>query len=217
MKIIFATTNNRKLEDLNNIITNNKLELEILSLNDIGWNLGEIEETGTTIEENSLIKAKTVLAFCKENNIHYPIITDDAGLFIDALNGEPGIYTARYADEEIQNNPELPKHYVVYKVLEKMKSQTNREAKYRCCVTILFDDGNYNQFVEATSGFISPEINEPIKKPYLYSLFIEKQTNMPFNQLSYDDLLKTYRFKALNKALNHLNKGKENYEKLERI
>ena len=56
MKIIFATTNNRKLEDLINVIKEQKLNLDVVSLSDIGWNRGEIEENGSTIEENSLIK-----------------------------------------------------------------------------------------------------------------------------------------------------------------
>lgn len=82
MKVIFGTTNERKVEDLRNQIKNLRTNLEIIGMKDIGWNLGEIEETGTTIEENSLIKAKAIHNFCQENNIEYPIITDDAGLFL---------------------------------------------------------------------------------------------------------------------------------------
>ncbi len=77
------------------------LGIEVVSMEDIGWDRGEIEENGSTIEENSLIKAQTIQSFCQNHDINYPIMTDDAGLFVDALNGEPGIYTARYADDEI--------------------------------------------------------------------------------------------------------------------
>lgn len=66
MKIIFGTTNERKIEDLKNIINQLNLDLEILSLNDINWKLGEIEETGKTIEENSLIKAEVIYDYCKK-------------------------------------------------------------------------------------------------------------------------------------------------------
>ena len=166
MKVIFATTNNRKLEDLQNVIKDEKLDLEVVSLSDIGWDKGEIEENGQTIEENSLIKAKAVFEFCKEKNIDYPIITDDAGLFVDALGGQPGIYTARYADVEINENAELPKHYALIKLLDNMQGLQNRAAKYRCTVTIMFDDGTFDQFTEQTDGFIDEQINEPIKKPY---------------------------------------------------
>ena len=91
MKIIFGTTSKRKLEDLQNIINEMNLDIEVISMEDIGWDRGEIDENGRTIEENSLIKAQAILSFCQEHNINYPIMTDDAGLFVDALNGEPGI------------------------------------------------------------------------------------------------------------------------------
>ena len=204
MKVIFATTNNRKLEDLNNIISENGLNLEVLSLSDIGWDRGEIEENGNSIYENSLIKANAVLDFCKQHKVDYPIITDDAGLFVDALNGEPGIYTARYADFELSQNKELPKHYVLIKMLNNMKNQTNRDCKYRCAITIMFKDGTYKQFDGETKGFIDTKINEPIKKPYFYSLFIDRNTMIPFNQLSNEQLKNTYRYTTLTKALKFL-------------
>lgn len=205
MKVIFATTNNRKLEDLNTIISENGLNLEVLSLTDIGWDRGEIEENGKTIYENSLIKAKAVLDFCKSNNISYPIITDDAGLFVEALNGEPGIYTARYADIELSENSKLPKYYAIIKMLHKMASETNRNCEYRCAITIMFNDGNYKQFEGKTQGLIDTKINEPIKKPYFYSLFIDKNTQTPFNQLSTEQLKSTYRYTTLAEALKYLN------------
>ena len=205
MKVIFATTNNRKLEDLNAIVNENGLDLQILSMTDIGWDRGEIEETGNSIYENSLIKAKAVLDFCKSNNISYPIITDDAGLFVDELNGEPGVFTARYADEELLENPELPKYYALIKMLNQMTGKENRDCEYRCAITIMFDNGTYKQFDGKTQGMIDTKINEPIKKPYFYSLFVDKKTSIPFNQLTTEQLKHTYRYMTLTKALKYLN------------
>lgn len=213
MKVIFATTNNRKLEDLNSVIKDKNLDLQVISLADINWDRGEIEETGLTIEENSLIKARAVLDFCKAHNIEYPIITDDAGLFVESLGGKPGVYTARYADYEISLNPDLPKYYALYKLLNNMKNIQNRNAEYRCCVTIIQSDGSYLQFTEKTSGYISNQINEPIKKPYFYSLFVDDKTNIPFNQLSHEQLKDTYRFKALKAGLTQLNSELNKNEK----
>lgn len=211
MKVIFATTNNRKLEDLNNVIAENNLELEVLSLTDIGWDRGEIEENGTTIEENSVIKALAVLNFCNEHNITYPIITDDAGLFVNELNGEPGIYTARYADEELAKDETLPKHYCLIKMLTNLENAKDRTAEYRCVVTVMFANGKYNQFSARTKGYIDTKINEPIKKPYFYSLFVEGKTKLPFNQLNKEQLKNTYRFNALTESLVYLNSNyKEN-------
>lgn len=94
MKTIFGTTNKRKISDLLNIINSNQLDIEVLTLSDIGWDLGDIDENGSTLEENSLIKAKAIYKFCQNNNINYHILTDDSRLFVEVLNGEPVIYTA---------------------------------------------------------------------------------------------------------------------------
>ena len=87
--MIFATNNQNKLKELKKIF-NNK---EILCLNDLNINI-DIEETGKTFYENALIKAKTIYNITK-----IPTIADDSGLCVDSLNGEPGIYSARYAGE----------------------------------------------------------------------------------------------------------------------
>lgn len=201
MNLIFGTTNKRKVEDLQNIINEMNLDIQVLSMEDIGWNRGEIEETGFTIEENSLIKATAILSFCKDNNIEYPIITDDAGLFVDALNGEPGIYTARYADDELALNPNLPKYQCVIKLLRKLNNQENRNAKYRCCVTIMMPSGDYNQEIGESNGTIAKEIIGELKKPYFYSVFILEGTNVAFNELKGKELDNTYRYNALRKSL----------------
>lgn len=205
MKIIFATTNNRKLEDLKNVIKEENLDLEVVSLTDIGWDEGEIEEDGSTIEENSFIKAITVKRFCEKHNIIYPIVTDDAGLFVNSLGGEPGIYTARYANEELAYNPNLPKHFALYKMLDKLQGKDDRSAEYRCAVTVIFDDGKVDQFVGKTEGYIDDKINEPINKPYFYSLFVDLKTGKPFNMLDTKELKNTYRFNALKEALTYIN------------
>ena len=201
MNLIFGTTNKRKVEDLQNIINEMNLDIQVLSMEDIGWNRGEIEETGFTIEENSLIKATAILSFCKDNNIEYPIMTDDAGLFVDALNGEPGIYTARYADDELALNPNLPKYQCVIKLLRKLNNQENRNAKYRCCVTIMMPSGDYNQEIGESNGTIAKEIIGELKKPYFYSVFILEGTNVAFNELKGEELDNTYRYNALRKSL----------------
>ena len=203
MKIIFGTTNKRKVEDLQNIINEMNLDIQVLSMEDIGWNRGEIDETGLTIEENSLIKAQSILSFCKEHN-DYPIITDDAGLFVDALNGEPGVYTARYADDELAINPELPKHQCVIKLLRKLNNEDNRKATYRCCVTTMMSNGEYLQEIGESKGSIAKEIIGELKKPYFYSVFILEGTNVVFNELKGNELNDTYRYNALRKSLKKL-------------
>ena len=201
MKLIFGTTSKRKTEDLQNIINKMNLDIQVLSMEDIGWDRGEIEENGSTIEENSLIKAFAISSFCKDHNIEYPIMTDDAGLFVESLNGEPGVYTARYGDDELALNPELPKHQGVIKLLRKLNGEENRKAQYKCCVTTFMPDGSFDQVVGESDGTIAKEIIGEITKPYFYSVFILDGTNVAFNQLKGEQLDDTYRYKALRKAL----------------
>ena len=201
MKLIFGTTNKRKTEDLQNIINEMNLDIEVISMEDIGWDRGEIDENGKTIEENSLIKARAILSFCHDHNIEYPIMTDDAGLFVDILNGEPGIYTARYADDELVLDPSLPKHQCVVKLLRKMNGEENRNAKYKCCVTIMMPNGDFHQEIGESEGTIANEIIGELNKPYFYSVFILNGTNVAFNELKGEDLENTYRYNAIKKSL----------------
>ena len=201
MKLIFGTTNKRKIEDLQNIINEMNLDIEVISMEDIGWDRGEIDENGKTIEENSLIKARAILSFCHDHNIEYPIMTDDAGLFVDVLNREPGIYTARYADDELVLDPSLPKHQCVVKLLRKMNGEENRNAKYKCCVTIMMPNGDFHQEIGESEGTIANEIIGELNKPYFYSVFILNGTNVAFNELKGEDLENTYRYNAIKKSL----------------
>ena len=204
MKIIFGTTNERKKNDLQDLIDELNLDLQVLSMEDIGWDRGEIEEYGATIQENSLIKAQAIFNFCKDHNIEYPIITDDAGLFVDALDGRPGIYTARYADDEIALDPSLPKYQCVVKILRELNGEENRKATYRCCVTTMLPSYEYDQEIGETEGTIAEDIIGELKKPYFYSVFKTKGTDVPFNQLTEEELKDTYRHVALRKTLTKL-------------
>lgn len=204
MKIIFGTTSKRKVEDLQNIIRELNLDIQVLNMEDIGWDRGEIEEEGETLEENSLIKAQAILSFCKDHNLEYPIITDDAGLFVDYLNGEPGIYTSRYADDEIKINPDLPKYQCIIKLLRKLENVEDRRATYKCSVTTMMPNGEYRQETAESKGTIVKEITGVIKPPFFYSVFILEGTNVPFRELKEDELNNTYRYKALRETLRKL-------------
>ena len=204
MKLIFGTTNARKTEDLQNIINELGLDIEVLSMSDIGWDRGEIDENGSTIEENSLIKAQSIYDFCVANNIQLPILTDDAGLFVEVLGDEPGIYTARYADDELALDSSLPKHQCVLKLLRKLNNEHNRKAKYRCCVTCMMPSGEYFQEVSESEGTIAEDIIGELKKPYFYSVFVLNGTTVAFNELGAKELKNTYRYTALRKSLKRL-------------
>lgn len=138
MKILYGTGNLAKLDAMKKIIKSHGFNAELYTLKDIGFDK-DIVEDGKTFEENSEIKAREIQKFCRENNIlDKIIITDDAGLCVDKLNGEPGIYTARYAGEhptQIEN---------INKLLENLKPYQNikdRSCKFVCVLTALLPNG----------------------------------------------------------------------------
>jgi len=144
-KIVFATNNAHKLKEISMIYNDNI----ILSLSDIGFDQ-EIEETGETFFENALIKAKVVSDFLKEKGLQYPVIGDDSGLEVDALNGEPGIYSARYASN---HDMSVNRRYLI----EKLKDKKNKEAHFTCCLVKYYPNGEYVYAYGKSYGHIIEE------------------------------------------------------------
>ncbi len=138
MKILYGTGNKAKVEAMKKIIEVHGFDAELFTIKDVGFEQ-EVEENGTTFEENSEIKARAIKEFCDKNNIDDKIIiTDDAGLCVDVLNGEPGVYTGRYAGE----NPTQIEN--ITKLLNNMKEYTNledRRCKFVCVLTAILPNG----------------------------------------------------------------------------
>ena len=126
--IVLATHNRDKREELQEALS--EFTVEILSLNDFPF-IGEIEEVGQTLQENSMIKAKTV-----HNLTQLPVIADDTGLEVEALNGAPGIYSARYAGEDVTYEDN------VNKLLAEMENipLENRKAQFRTVISFVDKD-----------------------------------------------------------------------------
>lgn len=130
MKIVLASNNAHKLEELQAILS--ALGMEVISPKELGLSLNP-EENGTTFEENSYIKAKTVLDACA-----MPAIADDSGLMVDALGGEPGVYSARYGGTACVTDGDRLEY-----LLAKMESvpEGERGAKFVSVITLLTPDG----------------------------------------------------------------------------
>ena len=130
MKIVIATHNEDKLKELLKAFSNHINNIELLTLNDFP-EIGEIIEDGKTLEENALIKAKEVF-----NLTGIPALSDDTGLEVDALNGAPGVYTARYAGEDCSY------HDNVTKLLDDMRTVPvpNREANFKTVIAYVDKD-----------------------------------------------------------------------------
>lgn len=129
MKFFIATKNSHKVKEFSAILAD--LGIELLSENDIDNPLPEIEEDGKTFEENALIKARFAATITG-----LPTLADDSGLCVDALDGQPGIYSARYAGEhgnDAQNNKKL---------LRELEGVENRRAQFVCAIACVFPNGN---------------------------------------------------------------------------
>lgn len=127
-EIVFATNNPHKLEEARAILANS---VKVLSLSDIGCH-DDIPETAETLEGNALIKARWV-----KDKYGYDCFADDTGLMVEALNGAPGVYSARFAGEHCS-----PADNIVL-LLEKLKGETNRKARFVTVVALIQGEKEY--------------------------------------------------------------------------
>lgn len=129
MKLAIATNNQHKLTEIKAILGNSFEEL--LSLKDLGIDV-DVEETGTTLEENSLLKARTICELC-----NMPTLADDTGLMVDSLDGAPGVYSARYAGEA--HNDKANRQLL----LKNLEGVQNRRAHFATVITICYPNGDF--------------------------------------------------------------------------
>jgi len=187
-KLVFATNNDHKLRELRQILPS---EFELVSLNDIGCT-DDIPETGTTLEVNAAQKS-----FYIWNKYSIDCFADDTGLEVDALGNEPGVYSARYAGEGKSAEAN------VLKVLEKMKNETNRKARFRCVISLVIS-GTEKQFEGIVEGKILTENHGEAGFGY-DPIFIPDGYKQSFAEMSSEDKnLISHRGRAVNKLVDYL-------------
>lgn len=145
MKIVAATSNEHKVKELRDILS--VFGIEILGLYDIGINIDNVKENGTTYEANALIKAKAL-----SEKTSYPIISDDSGLEIESLNGEPGIFTARFAKEK-------GGHLNAMNHILNIIDEKNRSARFVCSIVFIDVNKKTHIFTGICDGQIAHEIH----------------------------------------------------------
>jgi len=129
MKIVFATNNDHKLSEIRSILGES---IEVLSLKDIGCDV-DIPETGKTLEENALQKAQYIY-----DHYHISVFADDTGLEVDALNGAPGIYSARYASMEAgAHEASHDAEANMSRLLRELGENNNRHARFRTVIALI--------------------------------------------------------------------------------
>ena len=188
MKIIFASNNQNKVNEIQNQVPK---FIEIVTLEEIGCT-EEIEETETTIEGNAILKANYI-----SKKYGLPCFADDTGLEIETLNGEPGVYSARYAGEEKDANKNMDL------VLNKLSNSANRKAHFKTVIALninneqhLFTgivEGNIRKEKFGTGGFGYDPIFEP------------ENTGKTFAEMSVEDKNKmSHRGRAVTQLIAYL-------------
>lgn len=187
-EIVFATNNEHKLEEMRAIIGDS---IRILSLEDINC-FEDIEETGKTLAENALIKARHV-----KKNYGFDCFADDTGLEVEALNGAPGVHTARYAGEDCNSEKNIDK------ILEELDGKDNRKA---CFVTViaLIMGKEENLFEGEVQGEILKERRGEGGFGY-DAVFEPEKRGLSFAQMSADDKNAiSHRGRATKKLVDYL-------------
>lgn len=189
MELIFATNNLHKLSEIRAIL---KDKFQIKSLKDIGF-VGDIPETNPTILENASQKSHFIYDRYKIN-----CFADDTGLEIEALNGEPGVYSARYAGEKATYEDNM------YKTLREMNGKTNRNARFITVISLIIDGKEYF-FEGIVNGIITTEPHgfdgfgyDPIFMPEGYDITFAQMSAELKNSISHRGL-------AMQKLVDFLN------------
>ena len=141
MKLVFASNNKNKIQEIQALVPNT---IQIVSLEDIGCT-EDIPETADTIEGNAILKANYITY-----NYGYDCFADDTGLEVDALNGAPGVYSARYAGEQKDANDNMDK------LLSELKDKSNRKANFKTVIALNLN-GKQNLFTGIINGKIIEE------------------------------------------------------------
>lgn len=189
-KIVFATNNAHKLEELRNILSG---RYQVLGLTDIGF-YEDIPETGDTLAENASLKSKHIF-----DRFEIDCFSDDTGLEVDVLNGKPGVYSARFAGENSTYEQNVDK------LLNALKGLENRTARFKTVISLI-QNGKEHQFEGSVEGVITKDKHgaegfgyDPVFLPHGYTQTFAEMPAELKNKIS-------HRGKAVVKLVDFLNK-----------
>ena len=190
-EIVLATNNKHKLQEVRGFLAPHKIV--VYGLNDLNLKPEEVEETGKNYYENALLKAQAVAKL-----VDLPIIADDSGLEIEALNNEPGLHSARYA-ESLGGHPNA-----INEILKRLEDKDNRNARFVCDIVLVNDGDKPLLFEGIAPGYIA---ETPIgENGFGYDpIFQSTEANKRFSELTQEEKNKvSHRGKALLKLLTYL-------------
>jgi len=190
-RLVFATNNQHKLKEIREIFSG---KFEVLGLKDIGF-FDDIEESGTTLNENASIKSRTI-----HNKFNIDVFADDTGLEVEILDNRPGVYSARYAGEDSNSEANIKK------LLEELEGKENRKARFRTVISLIINNKEY-LFEGIVYGSISKSKHgqegfgyDPVFFPQGYKKSFAQMTSEEKNKIS-------HRANAMAKLIDFLKKG----------
>ena len=177
--ILFATRNPGKYAEFIAAFHKFAPQTSIISLADLDYQIPDCIETGATFEQNALLKAQHTRNHLHENDKNLIIIADDSGMEIEALNGEPGVFTRRW------NGREMSDQEIVDYCLKKLEGKTNRRAQYTTCLVVNFPNGREEVIFGKNSGVIltKPHKESRLKGMPFRELFFVPELNMMFHEV----------------------------------
>lgn len=190
-EIVFVSHNEGKIKEIKKLLAPYGIKVKSA----LDMNLPDVEETGKTFEENSLLKSSTIAKL-----VNMPCLADDSGLCVDALNGAPGVYSARYAP-----NRDFDKG--MEKLLAEMEKSPNksRNAHFSCVISLAWPDGQYKVFAGQVDGKIA--FHKMGAGGFGYDpLFVPEGFTSSFAQMSQEEKNKiSHRGRAVEKLKDFLN------------
>lgn len=197
-KLLVASNNQHKIREIKEILKD--IPVEILSLKEAGIDI-DVEETGNTFMENAYIKAKAIYDLL-DNKEDYLVMSDDSGLAVDALDGAPGVYSARFAGEHgnsKKNNEKL------LSMLEGIEFE-NRTARFVCAIVLIYGNEQALKVVGEVEGYITDK--EYGEDGFGYDpIFYTKEFNKTFAELTSEEKNSiSHRGRALEQLKNGLEK-----------
>ena len=165
VKLLFATNNKHKVQEIKDVLYG---KYEIISLKEMGFS-GDIPETGNTLQENASQKSHFVY-----EKYGIDCFADDTGLEVDALNGAPGVYSARYAGENCSYNDN------VVKLLKEMDGMTNRNARFKTVISLILNGKEYLSWLDGFPMFQDSPFNDGIDAPGFNIVLKNLKTNEEF-------------------------------------
>jgi len=191
MKLIIASNNKGKIREYKDIFS--PYGYDVLSQNEAGIII-DVEETGTTFEDNAILKARAIY-----ERVHCWVVSDDSGLEVRALNGEPGLYSARYKGLETEHERRLA-------ILEALKDKDDRRARFVTCICLIDEKGECHTFTGIWNGVIADH-EEGINGFGYDSIFVSEDSDghttasLP---LSFKETY-SHRAKAVKQMIDYLN------------